>query len=851
MAQQKPLVLPAGSGSISQLSAADDLLVQGLSVGASLVALVAAVTSSGAAVYATLAALQADLAHGAGTLGIVYNDNTVANNGFYAKSGASGSGSWALTSLALGPAVQANASASAAAASASGAAASAGALAGVQPFTVAAPTVSTFDTLDPSAAVASIARNSSGQKVITSKGAPSALLTLLLELVLGRGSFASLGARFTADEALLSSLQASVALDQPYTGSASALSTFDTLDPSIGVAFVARNALGKKVITGALPSSTTQPLASLFLEIIAARNGAASLGARLTADEAAIASNASSLSGVAPYTASVASAAAFNTLDPSISVAVVARNAAGQKVIAARASANGLSLLFGEMLAARGSAVSLAARLSTDEAAIAALQPLLVLQQPVVSVAAFDTLDPAPGFIVARNAAGQKVIAQTLGSSGMVAVGQVAVAAAAGIAGVQALVQSQAQAIANNATALATQAQDLANHETRIETLESKSGSGSGGSGGAQSWAAYFDNPEWLRNWRLTRRKLLLGTAAQSTIAVIGDSYSQSVQFYLQNLTTALINDLGDAGGGYCQFGGLNAGGGTVYLNQNPRPSLYPVTRTGSWSYSYYSPLGAPDMAFITSTTAGDQVTLTGPATPVLSRARLFFLASSDGQVQYRWNGGAWTPLALQGSGLVTADLNQLPASGAWELDIQVVSGTVELCGVDLKSGANGVRVSNLGATGSNSANWAGVNAANWQTALQALAPNLVIIFLNTNDQGGSYTPAQSNANWNTIIANVRAALPGVDILCISPAENQRPNMAYAMPLYAAQTKAVAGSHSCAFIDLQPCFGDPANVSTSYGSSAPIDYLNPDLTHPNPSTGGFAICDALYSVLRY
>lgn len=55
----------------------------------------------GAVIYATRAALYADLAHASGVLGVVYNDATEAYNGVYAKAGASGSGSWSLTGLTL------------------------------------------------------------------------------------------------------------------------------------------------------------------------------------------------------------------------------------------------------------------------------------------------------------------------------------------------------------------------------------------------------------------------------------------------------------------------------------------------------------------------------------------------------------------------------------------------------------------------------------------------------------------------------------------------------------------------------------------------------------------------------
>ncbi len=61
---------------------------------------VAAALSSGAVViYAAKSVMDADLAHNAGTLGIVKDDTTDANNGIYTKVGASGSGNWSNTNL--------------------------------------------------------------------------------------------------------------------------------------------------------------------------------------------------------------------------------------------------------------------------------------------------------------------------------------------------------------------------------------------------------------------------------------------------------------------------------------------------------------------------------------------------------------------------------------------------------------------------------------------------------------------------------------------------------------------------------------------------------------------------------
>lgn len=62
--------------------------------GAQLEAIISTGALSGAVWKTTKALLDADLAHAAGTVGVVYEDATSANNGFYVKSGASGAGSW-------------------------------------------------------------------------------------------------------------------------------------------------------------------------------------------------------------------------------------------------------------------------------------------------------------------------------------------------------------------------------------------------------------------------------------------------------------------------------------------------------------------------------------------------------------------------------------------------------------------------------------------------------------------------------------------------------------------------------------------------------------------------------------
>ena len=72
-------------------------IVDGVLLSSTVASILAGLLAGSAIVYDTQAHLYADLAHGAGTIGLVYSDGTAANNGLYAKSGASGSGAWALT----------------------------------------------------------------------------------------------------------------------------------------------------------------------------------------------------------------------------------------------------------------------------------------------------------------------------------------------------------------------------------------------------------------------------------------------------------------------------------------------------------------------------------------------------------------------------------------------------------------------------------------------------------------------------------------------------------------------------------------------------------------------------------
>ena len=89
--------LNATSAATSSTSAAASASAASAAAAAA-AALVVGLSSGGITGKATLALLQADLAHPDGSLGYVNADATASNNGFYLKSGASGSGSWVASS---------------------------------------------------------------------------------------------------------------------------------------------------------------------------------------------------------------------------------------------------------------------------------------------------------------------------------------------------------------------------------------------------------------------------------------------------------------------------------------------------------------------------------------------------------------------------------------------------------------------------------------------------------------------------------------------------------------------------------------------------------------------------------
>jgi len=356
---------------------------------------------------------------------------------------------------------------------------------------------------------------------------------------------------------------------------------------------------------------------------------------------------------------------------------------------------------------------------------------------------------------------------------------------------------------------------------------------------------------ETLRAQHYLLTKLAYGESAQVNIAFVGDSYTHNASRYTGPVTDLLVAKYGDGGGGWTGYGFATAGtrpyaaGGNqpALINGNARPSIYGLTYVGQWTATYNAS-DSPDLSHIVSTTAGDRITRTVPASPAHTALRVIFIGTSNGVVRYRVNSGSWTSVNTQGT-VGAIQYFDVALSGAATVDIETVSGTVWLCGDNALSSASGVRVHKLGGTGSQISSWAGRTAAQQQAGWALLAIDSFSIMDGTNSQTAAVATGTWSTYLTTMITRFRAAVSFPDVTVMMPPENQR-GLSPAMSEYSLAGREVAASLGTAFLDLQRNFG---LVPADYASTSGRPLFNSDGIHPEPATGGRVMAAAVLNLI--
>lgn len=344
---------------------------------------------------------------------------------------------------------------------------------------------------------------------------------------------------------------------------------------------------------------------------------------------------------------------------------------------------------------------------------------------------------------------------------------------------------------------------------------------------------------QYLRETKQRLRKRMLGESVQLVVASIGDSWTHNTSRWSGPTSDTLKTAYGNAGPGWTGFAWGFGGASNVWSGGNGcADSGVAVSLSSNWLV-HYSTSASPDLCDIYSSTAASKVTVTYSGAGDTSSVWLHYIAGA-GSIRYRWNAGSWTTLDTSvGSGRTDTALVGMP-TGTWTLEIENVSGTTTLCGVDIQKTGDGVRWHKLGATGSRSSQWVSVNASQWQAGITSLAPNLVIILHGTNDQS-TYDAAAYSTYMQTLISRIRTATPLADILLVAPCENGR-GLPDLMSGYAESLYQLAAANKCGFIDLQSLFGESF---ADYASTSPRAWFNVDGVHPEPLTGGRVIVDAV------
>ncbi len=351
--------------------------------------------------------------------------------------------------------------------------------------------------------------------------------------------------------------------------------------------------------------------------------------------------------------------------------------------------------------------------------------------------------------------------------------------------------------------------------------------------------------------------------SGQVILAFAGDSWIQGDSYWLRQFTLAMQETYGNAGIGYVGFQWFGTSSGT-WVDPGTQPSgggagcargdlvSNPVF-DGAWSSDNGGQPGgtaAPSIGYAETSAANAYVRFTVPAGH--NAVDLFFVGTAaGGTVEYSWNdGSSWeTAINVTGTDGVceAVALSNVPGTAA-TLRLRRASGTIRLAGVNLKSATSGVVVHKLGASGSNSSQWAAVDLVEWAGHLTTLGAQFVGILLGTNDASSGTIPSVVASNAENLMAAIKAEDFSIERLWIMPAERSTGSpTTFPMTDYAeaVRIKALAGEFG--FLNLQTSWGpDP----DAYAFGEPGALMDSSNLHPATATGGLVTSNAVRAVIE-
>lgn len=374
---------------------------------------------------------------------------------------------------------------------------------------------------------------------------------------------------------------------------------------------------------------------------------------------------------------------------------------------------------------------------------------------------------------------------------------------------------------------------------------------------GAPAIGAY--RPRLMRQTKAMLAMLQAGTALNSTgllplvsLAGMGDSYSHNPDRWCGKFANEGFARFGDGGAGFTGFGFLTSSntapwvvGNQPNFKQGNVRAAYAVRHYGNVVGTYYSAQTA-DLSMATLTQAGDAVEQDFPANHPNTVARLGYIAAAGAAARItRDGGGTWTALDLSANPGVFQyiDIAALLPASAGTIRIEWVSGSCAIWGTFCRA-AYGYVFNKLAATGSRVGQYAAVaNTANFRLSLQMCDITGILYMDGTNSQGANIPVTTWGDQIATLVGGIRTALPGVDIACDTPAENQRDTNVIAIADYERELRKRALTLRIAVDSDQDSFGDGANPA-EYGdanANPNLRFYHSDKIHPVTGLGGWAM----------
>ncbi len=316
------------------------------------------------------------------------------------------------------------------------------------------------------------------------------------------------------------------------------------------------------------------------------------------------------------------------------------------------------------------------------------------------------------------------------------------------------------------------------------------------------------------------------------TVLHYGDSPT-TADLITGQVRTLLQQRFGDAGRGYLLTGKPWA----WYGHDGVDLADHDWTISTAVGKGHEEVYGLGGASFTGDSGAGSHITLKVPDQTDITVS--FLAQPGGGTVQLMADGRQIALIDTGGSTSAPDWQDEALPFGTKVIDLKA-EGKVELFGEDLRTGRPGVLYDSLGLNGaSTSVLSTGFNASAWAAELQHTQPNLVVINYGTNESGfGAYVDKQYEPTLRTSIARIRAALPDVPVLVMSPMDRGRRagvdeiETYDTIPRLVAIQRRVAAELHCAFFDTFDAMGGQGTMARWYTGHPRL--VAGDLIHPTP-----------------